>query len=85
MVKEPDFKTFLCDCHDMSHHLFIEKDDDCIYVTLKNNTYLPFLQRLKVGFNYIFGRHHKTYEYDCVILDNKKVKDLIDWLTEPNS
>lgn len=80
-------KLFICECGSLDHIFIISyyKDDEDkeIYLAPHMNPKYGFLRRLKTAFKYIFKMENRFgSQFDEVILNVYKVKELRDYLNE---
>lgn len=74
----------VCECGSLEHFLQISYEPDeneFVYVTIHLSE-LPFLQRLKLAVLYILGRKSKYGNFEEILLNKSKLKNLIDNLTD---
>lgn len=73
----------VCECGSLEHFMQISYEpdlDDCVFVTIHLSE-LPFWKRVKLGILYILGRKSKYGNFEEIIIDKKKLKNIIEILT----
>lgn len=94
MVELKETKEILiCDCHSTEHQVVIYYSEDefddgrkypmCYFHIHLNK--LPFLQRLKYAFGYVFGRQSRYGAFDEFIInpsDADKLQNLVNYLKQ---
>lgn len=73
-------KVFICDCNTPEHQFVIEYFDGEpeVYINIRLNTYGNVFQRGWRALRYVLRA--REAEYDCVILDDNKQRELIRYL-----
>ena len=92
MKQNEDKEILICTCHSTDHQLIILYDEDTdneqsypmcyFHIHLKKR---PFLERVKYGIQYIFGRQCNYGAFDEFIFkpkDADKLQELVDYLKE---
>ena len=78
-------RWIVCECGSLEHFIVLSYEteggfDDTVYVTIHLSN-LPFWQRLKLGVLYILGRKSRYGNFEEVLLDKTKLKEVIDTLS----
>lgn len=87
-------KIIVCECGDIAHQLVLSwfkpqipmdyDSDEYVYLSVHLNK-LPFLKRLKVAIQYLFGKQSKYGAFDEVIIGSseyKKFQDMVDFMKD---
>ncbi len=68
-------KLFMtCDCGTPWHIFCFERVDDCLYLQVAINPYLPWYKRIGAAIKYVFNRGHAPWD-SVVISDETKLKE----------
>ncbi len=84
---------FICECYSTEHQVVVyydngEDDYGSIYPMCYFHIHLtkrPFWERVKYGFNYIFGRKSRFGAFDEFIInpeDSDKLQEIVDYLKD---
>lgn len=74
----------VCECGSLEHFIQIsyESDyDDYVYLSIHLSE-LPLLQRIKLGIQYILGRKSKYGNFEEIVLNKTKLKEVINILNQ---
>lgn len=74
-----EIELILCDCGNVEHQLVILKDADEIWFSIHLSK-LPFWQRVRYAFAYIFGRQSKYGAFAEILVSDMQRKHIIDFL-----
>lgn len=83
---EEKTKIIVCGCGDISHNLIFTKEDGQIWLhySLEKKT---ILERLIIGFKYIFGFQSRFGMYGELLIDEKNVesfREIVDYIDKNN-
>lgn len=90
MIKSLPYKRHYteCLCHSDEHALKwkwdtdLENDDPNVYLSYFLEQYHPWYVRIWIAMKYIFGYKSKCGHFDCTMLNDQDVADLVDFLVE---
>lgn len=76
-----DKKLFICSCCTTEHQfiVFKEPEDNTVVFSIHLSS-KPFLKRVVHALRYIFGYRCEYGDFDEVILNEKQIKELIDYI-----
>lgn len=76
-------KIFLCDCHTLEHQLVIHQIDEDVYFHFYiSPPFLPFFQRIKNFFSFVFKKKKKYDDNMYIIFNKNEEKAILDYLEE---
>lgn len=78
-------KWFICECGSLEHFMMISYEsepewNDCVYLTIHLSN-VPFWKRIKLAIAYIFGYKSKYGNFEEILLNKAKLKEMIDVLS----
>jgi hypothetical protein len=92
-MKNKKTDIFICDCHSTEHQVVVYYDNDededgkkypmCYFHIHLNKR--PFLERVKYGISYIFGRQSRFGTFDEFIInpeDSGKLQEIVNYLKQ---
>ena len=74
-------KIFTCTCSSLEHSFVISYDNEFTYIEIHLSK-KSFLKRFIHGIKYICGYKCKYGSFDEILLDDKQLADLVDYLLE---
>lgn len=75
-----------CDCHDHGHMIIFDYIKDQygkdVYLSVQPNRDIRFWKRLVYAVRYVLGIQYSGSNFEEVVLDDKAIADIVDFLVE---